>query len=210
LVTRFSFPVLSQSLSWYKDHNRFFGKENASLSGKKALLIIDMINTFDFNGGDELLSNTQDIVNPIKELKKKAKQADIPVIYVNDNYGLWQDNMNDIIEVCKEGKGKSIIEKIHPDEDDYFIVKPKHSCFFGTQLEILLHQLDVNHLILTGIAGDICVLFTANDAYMREYGVSIPSDCIASERKEDNDSAIHIINKTIDADMSESAEVEFK
>ncbi|MGR3765298.1 cysteine hydrolase family protein [Rossellomorea sp. NS-SX7] len=177
------------------------------MRNKKALLIIDMINTFDFNGGDALLSNTRDIIEPIRELKKKAKKADIPVIYVNDNYGLWQDNMQNIIDKCKDGKGRSIIEKIHPDDDDYFIVKPKHSCFFGTQLEILLHQLDVNHLILTGIAGDICVLFTANDAYMREYEVTIPSDCIASESREDNDSAIHIINKTIDADMSESAEI---
>ncbi|XXM70985.1 isochorismatase family cysteine hydrolase [Lysinibacillus sphaericus] len=179
------------------------------MSSKKALLIIDMINTFDFDGGEELLSNTKRIVDPIRELKNKAKKDDIPVIYVNDNYGLWQDNMNDIIEVCKKGKGGSIIEKIHPDEDDYFIVKPKHSCFFGTQLEILLHQLDVDHLILTGIAGDICVLFTANDAHMREYGVSIPLDCMASETKEDNDSAVHIIEKTIDADLTRSSEMEF-
>jgi nicotinamidase-related amidase len=179
------------------------------MSSKKALLIIDMINTFDFDGGEELLSNTKSIVDPIRKLKNKAKKEDIPVIYVNDNYGLWQDNMNDIIEVCKKGKGRSIIEKIHPDEDDYFIVKPKHSCFFGTQLEILLHQLDVDHLILTGIAGDICVLFTANDAYMREYGLSIPLDCMASETKEDNDSAVHIIEKTIDADLTRSSEMEF-
>ncbi|MEG9297077.1 isochorismatase family cysteine hydrolase [Mangrovibacillus sp. Mu-81] len=177
---------------------------------KTALLIIDMINTFDFTGGDDLLNHTKKIVEPINHLKKKAKNADVPVIYVNDNYGLWQDNMDDIIKVCKEGKGRSIIEKIHPDKDEYFIVKPKHSCFFGTQLEILLHQLDVNHLMLTGIAGDICVLFTANDAYMREYGVSIPIDCIASESKKDNDSAIHIIKKTINADLRDSSEAELK
>jgi nicotinamidase-related amidase len=168
-----------------------------------------MINTFDFDGGEKLLANTEKIVDPIRELKDKAKKADIPVIYVNDNYGLWQDNMNDIIEVCKKGNGRSIIEKIHPDEDDYFIVKPKHSCFFGTQLEILLHQLGADHLILTGIAGDICVLFTANDAYMREYELSIPLDCMASETKEDNDSAIHIIEKTIDADLTRFNEMEF-
>jgi nicotinamidase-related amidase len=176
---------------------------------KSALLIIDMINKFDFPGGDELLNNTEKIVVPINHLKKRAKKENVPVIYVNDNYGLWQDNMDDIIKVCKEGRGRSIIEKIHPDEDEYFIVKPKHSCFFGTQLEILLHQLGVNHLILTGIAGDICVLFTANDAYMREYELSIPIDCITSESKEDNDSAIHIIKKTIDADLSSSCEIEF-
>jgi nicotinamidase-related amidase len=177
---------------------------------KSALLIIDMINTFDFQGGEDLYENTVNIVGNIRDLKEKAKEAGLPVIYVNDNYGLWQDNMNDIIEECKKGKGKDVIEKLHPDTDDYFIIKPKHSCFFGTQLDILLHQLDVKHLILTGIAGDICVLYTANDAYMREYDMSIPQDCMASETKEDNESAIRIIKKTIDADMTSSKDMTFK
>lgn len=176
---------------------------------KSALLIIDMINTFDFQGGEKLHENTMNIVGNIRDLKKKAKEAGLPVIYVNDNYGLWQDNMNDIIEECKKGKGKDVIEKLHPDTDDYFIIKPKHSCFFGTQLDILLHQLDVKRLILTGIAGDICVLYTANDAYMREYEMSIPKDCMASETEEDNESAIRIIKKTIDADMTSSKEMTF-
>ncbi|MGM0752416.1 MAG: cysteine hydrolase family protein [Bacillota bacterium] len=169
---------------------------------KSALVIIDMINTFDFQGGEELYENTLKIVGNIHELKTKAKKAGMPIIYVNDNYGLWQDNMNDIIEHCKKKKGETVIERLHPDTDDYFIIKPKHSCFFGTQLDILLHQLDVKHLILTGIAGDICVLYTANDAYMREYELSIPKDCMASETDEDNESALRIIKKTIDADMT--------
>ncbi|MEW4328178.1 isochorismatase family cysteine hydrolase [Rossellomorea marisflavi] len=174
-----------------------------------ALLVIDMINTFDFDGGENLLDHTLDVVDPIRDLKKKAKDAGIPIIYVNDNYGLWQDNMNDIIEHCKKGKGKEVIERLHPDTDDYFIIKPKHSCFFGTQLEILLHQLDIHHLILTGIAGDICVLYTANDAYMREYDLSIPTDCVASETTEDNDNAFRIITKTIGADLTDSHKVDF-
>ncbi|MDT9025270.1 isochorismatase family cysteine hydrolase [Rossellomorea yichunensis] len=176
---------------------------------KSALLIIDMINTFDFQGGENLFENTLKIVDNIRGLKRKAKDSGIPVIYVNDNYGLWQDNMNDIIEHCKKKKGETVIEKIHPDTDDYFIIKPKHSCFFGTQLDILLHQLEVKHLILTGIAGDICVLYTANDAYMREYEISIPKDCMASESDGDNESAIRIIKKTIGADMSLSDQMTF-
>ncbi|MCA1063641.1 isochorismatase family cysteine hydrolase [Rossellomorea sp. AcN35-11] len=176
---------------------------------KTAILIIDMINTFDFHGGDELLENTLEVAGNIHELKQRAKKSGIPVIYVNDNYGLWQDNMNDIITHCEKSKGKAVIEKLHPDQDDYFIIKPKHSCFFGTQLDILLHQLGVNHLILTGIAGDICVLYTANDAYMREYGLSIPRDCMASETEEDNESAIRIIKKTIGANLMPSERIAF-
>ncbi len=149
------------------------------------------------------------IVGNIRDLKKKAKEAGMPIIYVNDNYGLWQDNMNDIIEECKKGKGKDVIERLHPDTDDYFIIKPKHSCFFGTQLDILLHQLDVKHLILTGIAGDICVLYTANDAYMREYEHVDPDGLYGFRDDEDNESAIRIINKTIGADMTDSHKIDF-
>lgn len=166
-----------------------------------ALVIIDMINKMNFDGGEELLSNTLPIVDPIKNLKKQMKEAGNPVIYVNDNFGLWQDNTSDLIEECENGPGKPVVEQIKPDEDDYFIIKPKHSGFFGTQLNILLGQLGVKKLILTGIAGDICVLFTANDAYMREFELWVPSDCMASETNEGNEHALKIIEHSLSSDV---------
>ena len=68
-----------------------------------------------------------------------------------------------------------------PAEDDYFVLKPKHSAFFSTSLDLLLSYLGARKLITTGFAADICVLFTANDAYMRDYELIVPSDCIAAE-----------------------------
>lgn len=68
-----------------------------------------------------------------------------------------------------------------PREDDYFVLKPKHSGFYSTSLETLLSYLGARKLIITGFAADICVLFTANDAYMRDFELLVPSDCIASE-----------------------------
>ncbi|KHE67377.1 cysteine hydrolase family protein [Halobacillus sp. BBL2006] len=175
-----------------------------------ALIIIDMINKMDFDGGEALLENALPMAENLRALKKEMKDSGCPVIYVNDNFGLWQDNVSDLIDECKKGPGKPLIERILPDEDDYFIIKPKHSGFFGTQLGILLGQLGVKKLILTGIAGDICVLFTANDAYMREYEIWVPSDCIASESEEGNNSAISIMERSLSVDTRKSTQADRK
>ncbi|WP_433746471.1 isochorismatase family cysteine hydrolase [Falsibacillus pallidus] len=171
-----------------------------------ALLIIDMINKMDFEGGEDLLDYTLPMTDHLIELKKRVKEKGLPVIYVNDNFGQWQDNASEIIKECLRSPGRPIVEKIEPENDDFFIIKPKHSAFFGTQLEILLNQMGVEKLILTGVAGDMCVLFTANDAYMREYDLWVPEDCIASESKEANEHALQIIRRSVFADTTPSKE----
>ncbi|MFC7063898.1 cysteine hydrolase family protein [Halobacillus seohaensis] len=168
----------------------------------KALLIIDMINDMDFDGGEDLLEHTRKTVKPILNLKSQAKEMGMPIIYVNDNFGLWQENVSDLIEVCKKGRGGPIVNELIPDDHDYFIIKPKHSGFFGTQLSILLEQLGVKNLILTGVAGDICILFTANDAYMRDFNLWVPRNCVASEKVSDNDNALQIVQRSLFANIS--------
>lgn len=175
-----------------------------------ALIIIDMINNFDFPGGDQLLEHTKNIIKPLKDLKKKAKEEGIPVIYVNDHYYMWQANYKKIIEFCKNGQNEDILDEITPDEDDYFLIKPKHSAFYETALNTLLHQLEAKNVILTGIAGNICVLFSADEAYMREYNIFVPADCIASNTKKENDFALKMITDVLEADITESSKLTFK
>ncbi|KGX89553.1 cysteine hydrolase family protein [Pontibacillus marinus] len=175
-----------------------------------ALIIIDMINKMDFDGGKDLIHHTRHITGPIKQLKNQMKQNGLPIIYVNDNFGLWQDNVDELIEECQKGPGAEIIRELLPSEDDYFIIKPKHSGFFGTQLSILLNQLGIKNLILTGVAGDICVLFTANDAYMREYKIWVPSDCVASEKQENNEQAMSIMERSLFAVTSKSTDLDLE
>ncbi|SDJ34573.1 cysteine hydrolase family protein [Salimicrobium halophilum] len=172
------------------------------MSSNTALLLIDFINSMDFEGGENLLENTKDIVPDVKALKQEAKSQNVPVIYVNDNFGLWQDHVDDLIEDVKKGQGRPVIEELEPSKDEYFILKPKHSGFYGTQLDILLQQLEVEQLIIAGIAGDICVLFTANDAYMRGYDLWVPENTSASEHKEDNENALRIVKRSLQADIS--------
>lgn len=164
---------------------------------KTALLIIDMFNDFDFEGADNLLKNTEPIVENIIKLKRHFKDQDLPVIYCNDNFGQWKDSTEDIVRHVETSKGKDIAEKLSPKDKEYFIIKPKHSVFYGTQLDILLRQLEVERLVMTGIASDICILFSANDGYMREYELHVPQDCVAAETEKRNESALTVINETL-------------
>lgn len=164
---------------------------------KTALLIIDMFNDFDFVGGDNLLRNTEPIVEPILQLKRHFKKHDLPVIYCNDNFGQWKDSTEDIIRHAESSRGSVIAERIAPEDKEYFIIKPRHSTFYGTQLDILLRQLDVTSLVLTGVASDICILFSANDGYMREYDLHVPHDCVAAETDKRNDSALIVIHEAL-------------
>ena len=172
------------------------------MASHAALLIIDVINELEFEHGEQLLQNALPIIEPINLLRQKASDRGMPVIYVNDMFGHWQSNINKIVEKGLKGIGRPIAEGLMPTESDYFIVKPKHSGFFSTPLATLLTQLQVDTLILTGIAGNICVLFTANDAYMREYHLHIPADCVASNAKEDNEYALKLMKHTLKADTT--------
>jgi len=148
-----------------------------------ALLLIDVINDLEFAEGKILLKHAIPMAKNIAALKKRAKQAGIPSIYVNDNFGRWQSDFQKLIEHClsEEVCGKPLATILQPEEDDYFVLKPKHSGFYSTTLDLLLRYLGAEILLLTGVAGNICVLFTANDAYMRDYHLIIPADCVASQ-----------------------------
>lgn len=177
-----------------------------------ALLLIDVINAFDFPEGDELLRLALPVGRNIAELKKRAKAAGIPCIYVNDNFGRWQSDFKKIVAHCSadEAKGKEFVKPLAPDDDDYFVLKPKHSGFYSTTLDLLLTHLNAKNLILTGIAGNNCVLFTANDAYMRDFKVFIPSDCVVSNTEEENRYALRQMEDVLKADVSPAAALDLK
>jgi nicotinamidase-related amidase len=192
-------------------------KKNADLHGNApdrsdaAVLLIDVINDFEFEDGEELLKQTLPVAEQIAELKKRAKQRGVPIIYVNDNFGKWQSDFRKLLDHCLNGnvRGKPIVELLKPHEDDYFVLKPRHSGFYSTTLAILLEYLQVKTLILTGVTADICVLFTANDAYMRDYHLMVPADCVASVNPDENRHALEHMQRVLKADIRPSAEISF-
>ena len=166
-----------------------------------AVLIIDMINDFDFSEGDMLLNHTKDIIPNIKKLKNDAKENHYPIIYINDHYQTWETDYKKIVQACLTSKYKDIIEQGIPGEGDYFLMKPQMSGFFRTPLRSLLEELRIEHLILAGIAGNICILFTANDAHMRGYTLHIPANCVASTTHQHNQEALLLMQKVFDANI---------
>ena len=175
---------------------------------KFALLLIDVINDFDFPEGDQLLKHARPMARILLRLKRRAQEAGVPVIYVNDNFGRWKSDFRRTVDYCaRHGGGGDIVKLLRPEEDDYFVLKPKHSGFFSTTLETLLRYLETQTLILTGIAGNFCVLFTANDAYMRDFDLFVPSDCTVSNTKKENDSALGLMRKFLKADTRSCSEI---
>jgi|SRR5688572_24509309 len=175
-----------------------------------ALLLIDVINDMEFDGGEQLLKHALPMAERIATLKTKARELKIPIIYVNDNLGKWRSDFKQTLEhVLQDGcRGKPVAEMLKPDDDDYFVLKPKHSGFFSTTLDLLLEYLQARTLILTGIAGNNCVLATANDAYMRDFKLLVPEDCVVSIEGQDNDYALKQMQKVLKADISPSTRLD--
>ncbi len=183
---------------------------NVPDTAEAALVLIDVINDLEFPEGDELLRYARPMAERIAALKRRAKGAGLPTIYVNDNFGRWQSDFNKQVDHCLNDRvrGRPLAELLRPDEDDYFVLKPKHSGFFSTTLDILLDYLQVESLILTGLAANICVLFTANDAYMRDFRLFVPRDCVASNTEELNRDALEQMQLVLKADTRPSDELD--
>ncbi|MGN6671911.1 MAG: cysteine hydrolase family protein [Thermomicrobiales bacterium] len=183
---------------------------NVPDSSAVALILIDVINDLEFPGGEDLARYALPMAQRIAALKARAKAAQIPVVYVNDNFGRWRSDRRQLIDHClQEGRrGKALVELLRPEEDDYFVLKPKHSGFFSTTLDTLLEYLGANTLILAGVAGNICILFTANDAYMRDFTLYVPADCVASNHAEENDYALRQMETVLKADITPATDLD--
>lgn len=144
-----------------------------------ALLIIDMFNHFKFINGNQLEAATHHILDPIVSLKKFAQEKNFPVIYINDNLFDDEISVRIFIEKTYTKSNQKIIETLKPDSNNIFLYKKKFSAFFETKLHEILKERKIQQLIITGIAGHICVLFTVNDAYMRGYKIITPIDAYA-------------------------------
>ena len=185
---------------------------NAPDKASVALLLIDVINDLEFPEGEQLLRHALPMARQIATLKMRSGKAGIPAIYVNDNFGRWRSDFSAQVDHCLKDRvrGRPIVELLRPEKDDYFVLKPKHSGFFSTSLDVVLEYLGTKTVILTGLAANICVLFTANDAYMRDFNLVVPRDCVASNTEEINDYALDQMNTILKADIRPSCELSFE
>ena len=170
---------------------------------RSALLLLDVINPFDFEGAAKLAPRAIRAARHIAELKARASERGIPCLYVNDNFGNWTSEFSALTRRCqrKEGASTTLASLLAPGARDLSVLKPRHSAFYGTPLEFLLEELKVSRLILTGIAVDMCVVATAQDAYMRKFDLWVPCDCVAAESLSREKASLAHMALTMKADV---------
>jgi nicotinamidase-related amidase len=177
-----------------------------------ALLLIDVVNDLDFPEGDRLLRRALPMAKRLVRLIGRARRAKVPIVWVNDNFGRWRSDLRSLLRYCTgpDVRGRPIVQMLAPPADeDYFVVKPKHSGFFNTSLEMLLDHLGTKTVVLSGMATEVCVLFTANDAYMRDFDIVVASDCVASSNQAGHAQALALMRSALKAKVVRSARVDF-
>jgi nicotinamidase-related amidase len=176
-----------------------------------ALIILDLISDFSFENGAAVARAALPVAWRIAKLKARAKAAGIPAIYVNDALGRWRSDFPGLMRHCagKGSRGAPIVHAVAPENDDYCVLKPKHSGFFATPLDTLLEHLGAQRLILTGASSHQCVLFTANDAYVRDLELAIPRDCISARTRTDTRLALQYFTRVLAADIRPSMAMRF-
>lgn len=179
--------------------------------GNAALIILDMITDMDFAGADAMQRDTEQAAATILSLRNAADAASLPVIYVNDNFGEWHSERFRLVErALSSDQSRQFVAQLAPRDGDYFIIKPQFSGFYATNLPVLLPKLGVDRIILTGIAADVCVLFTAGDAHMRDYRLWVPEDAVAAQTRERRRWALEIMKQSMGAEVRPAGKLTLK
>jgi nicotinamidase-related amidase len=176
-----------------------------------AILVIDVINDFEFPEAEQLLAFAEQAVPRMDTLLHRARQSHVPVIYVNDNFGRWRSDFHSTVARCSEParRGAALVRRLTPTSEDYFVLKPRHSGFFRTPLELLLHELGSDALVLCGFSTHSCVTLTAHEAHMRGFRVFVPCDTTAAPSEELRDGALRQLESSVHATTTESAALDF-
>ncbi|MFC8124815.1 cysteine hydrolase family protein [Streptomyces sp. NPDC057302] len=176
--------------------------------GKSAVIVIDMINTYEHLDADLLLPGVRKAVPAIVRLLERARAADVPVIYANDNFGEWRSHHGEIVETALAGQHGELVEPLRPDEESLFVVKARHSIFYETPLSYLLSQLGVQQVILSGQVTEQCVLYSALDAHIRHLDVIVVQDAVAAIHDDLADAALQMMQRNMGADLMDVDQIE--
>ncbi len=174
--------------------------------GKRALIVVDMLNAYDFDGADSLADSAADAVPVIAGLVERARDEGVDVIYVNDNYGNWNSSRQELIALAKDGAHPELVELIEPDGDVLFVVKARHSIFYQTPLEYLLGEQNIDHLVLTGQVTEQCILYSSLDAYVRHLDVTVVRDGVAHIDADLGQAALELMERNMDAEIVRAEE----
>ncbi|MEU2790350.1 isochorismatase family cysteine hydrolase [Streptomyces sp. NPDC007100] len=171
-----------------------------------AVVVIDMINTYEHQDADRLLPSVRASLPGILRVIERARADDsgIEVIYVNDNFGRWRSHHDEILRPALDGPHADLVEPIRPDDASLFVVKARHSIFYETPLEYLLGQHGIHRIVLCGQVTEQCVLYSALDAHIRHLDVTVPRDAVAHIHADLADAALRMMERNMGADVTVS------
>ncbi|MGW6533590.1 isochorismatase family cysteine hydrolase [Streptomyces venezuelae] len=177
--------------------------------GTCALIVIDMINTYDHKDAEHLLPSVREVVPVITDLLAAARGSGAPVIYVNDNFGQWRSHHGELVEAAMVGPHADLVEPLRPDHDSLFVVKARHSIFYETPLTYLLWELGVRKVTLCGQVTEQCVLYSALDAHIRHLGVTVAADAVAHIHPRLAEAALEMMRTNLGARIANGKDIEF-
>ena len=177
------------------------------MAGSTGLIVVDMLNTYEHEDAEPLTSSVERIVEPLSRLIARARDEDVELIYVNDNYGDWNSSQEELARRACEGTRPDLVEPLLPPERADFIIKARHTIFYMTPLEYLLGQKGIDRIVLTGQVTEQCILYSALDAYVRHLKVVVPPDCVAAIHDDLAQSALQMMSRNMRAELTEAAEV---
>ncbi|HYF41095.1 MAG TPA: isochorismatase family cysteine hydrolase [Ramlibacter sp.] len=181
-------------------------------SSQRVLLLVDFITALDFPGAEKLAPAALEAARATAELKRRLSAQGVVTVYANDNYGVWQSDFHSLVSSClgRPGEAGEIARLLYPQADDITILKPRHSAFYASPLELLLAEMDTCELVICGLATDMCVQMTAADSFLREYSTWVPADCTAAQTTQAKDTAIAYMRTVLKCDVRASTEPEPK
>jgi nicotinamidase-related amidase len=173
---------------------------------ERVLLLVDFINPLNFPGSEELAPPARGAARATAALKERLTAEGVATIYANDNYGVWQSDFHTLVSTClgTAGPPGEIARLLYPQAEDLTILKPRHSAFYASPLELLLREMRARELVICGLSTDMCVQLTAADAFLREYAIWVPSDCTAAESEEAKSASLSYMENVLKCDVRPS------
>ena len=171
-----------------------------------AVVVVDMLNHYEHEDADSLIPSVRETLPAICELLARARESDVPIVYVNDNYGDWSAYRPQLVERALRGRAPELVEPIAPPPDAGFVVKARHSIFYQTQLEYLLRQEEIERIVLVGQVTEQCILYSALDAYVRHFAVAVPRDAVAHIHEDFAEASLRMMERNMSADVATAAE----
>ena len=174
--------------------------------GRTALIVVDMLNPYEHEDADKLIASVEGTLPQIVALRDRADEAEIPVIYVNDNHDDWESDRKQLVDAAMDGARPDLVEPILPREQDLFIAKTRHSIFYSTPVEYILGREGIDHLVLAGQVTEQCILYSAEDAHLLHLDKTVPSDAVAHIFEDLAAASLKMMERNMHAEVCEASE----